>query len=196
MIDKSTFPDLSLYDNGDFSRGRPALVVALWLIIEALFVASWLPGSLHRRLILRLFGARIGSGVVIKPRVRVKFPWRLRIGDHSWIGEGVWIDNLNEVRIGSNACLSQGAYLCTGNHDWSRVTFDLRTAPIVVEDGAWVGEMVSVGPGVTIGHGAVATLGMSVLKSLEPGSVHYADGQHRLRRMERDNSQETPGPSY
>jgi putative colanic acid biosynthesis acetyltransferase WcaF len=184
-------PDLAAYHVGSFSRGRPAIVVALWLLAEALLLASWIPGSAHRRAVLRLFGARIGRGVVIKPRVRVKFPWRLAIGDHSWIGEGVWIDNLAEVRIGSNACLSQGAYLCTGSHDWSRVSFDLRTAPIVVEDGAWVGAMVSVGPGVTIGREAVATLGMSVLRSLEPRSIHYADGRQRQRRINEDS--ETSG---
>ena len=192
MNEKNTVPNLSLYDNGSFSRGRPVLVVALWLVAEALFLASWLPGSTHRRLILRLFGARIGRGVIIKPRVRIKFPWRLTIGNHSWIGEGVWIDNLTEVRIGANACLSQGAYLCTGNHDWSRVTFDLRTAPITVEDGAWVGAMVSVGPGVTIGRGAVATLGMSVLKSLEPRTVYYANGQCNRRHMGGDGGVDGP----
>ena len=184
MNGKGMVPDLSRYDNGDFSCGRPKLVVGLWLVVEALFLASWLPGSVHRRIVLRLFGARIGRGVVIKPRVRVKFPWHLTVGDQSWIGEGVWIDNLTEVRIGSNACISQGAYLCTGSHDWSSMTFDLRTAPIVVEAGAWVGAMVSVGPGVTIGQGAVATLGMSVLRSLERGNIHYADGRQRLRRLD------------
>lgn len=182
MNEKDPFPDLARYHNASFSRGRSALVAGLWLFAEAAVLASWIPGSFHRRVLLRLFGARIGRGVVIKPRVRVKFPWRLNIGDNSWIGEGVWIDNLAEVRIGSNACLSQGVYLCTGSHDWSRATFDLQTAPIVVKDGAWVGAMVSVGPGVTIGEGAVATFGLVVAHSLEPWHIYRGEMANCVRR--------------
>jgi hypothetical protein len=89
----------------------------------------------------------VGTGVVIKPHVRVKFPWKLYIGDHSWIGESVWIDNLAQVTIGSNCCISQGAYLCTGSHRWDRDTFDLVTKPIVIEDQCWVGAMARVAPG-------------------------------------------------
>ncbi|MGD0581153.1 MAG: putative colanic acid biosynthesis acetyltransferase, partial [Bryobacteraceae bacterium] len=88
---------------------------------------------------LRLFGARIGQGVVIKPGTRVKFPWRLQIGEHSWIGESAWLDDLSEISIGSNCCVSQGAYLCTGNHDWSDPAFRLIVRPIVLCDGSWVG---------------------------------------------------------
>lgn len=182
MTRGNPFPDLETYTTGGYAPGRAKVVIALWLLVEAVLVASWIPGSRHRSAVLRLFGARIGRGVVIKPRVRVKYPWRLEVGDHSWIGEGVWVDNLADVRIGANACLSQGAYLCTASHDWSRSSFDLRTAPIVVEDGAWVGARVSIGPGVTIGEGAVATLGLSVVKSLEPWMIHYPDGRRRPRR--------------
>jgi putative colanic acid biosynthesis acetyltransferase WcaF len=97
--------------------------------------------------------------VVIKPRVNVKFPWRLEIGDHSWIGEGAWIENLAPVVIGSHVCVSQGAYLCTGSHDWSRVTFDLVTKPIRIDDSAWICAKAVIAPGVTVGKGAVVGLG-------------------------------------
>ena len=87
---------------------------------------SWLiPFSRVKVVVLRTFGASIGRGVRIKPGVKVKFPWRLTVGHHCWLGEDLWIDNLAEVRIGAHCCLSQGVYLCTGSHDWSRDTFDL-----------------------------------------------------------------------
>ena len=160
-------------------RGRPAIVELAWLVVSALLVASPVPGSAHRRWLLRLFGARIGTGVVLKPGLRVKFPWRLSIGDHSWIGEGAWIDNLVEVRIGSNACLSQGAYLCTGNHDWSSQTFDLTARPIVLEDGAWVAARAVVGPGVTVGRNAVVGLG-TVAATDVPEAAILITGSTRL----------------
>ena len=99
-------PSLEGYRALNFTRGASPLTEALWLFLQWLLVSSWVPGSAHRRAILRLFGARIGRRVVIKPGVRVKFPWRLAIGDHSWIGEDVWIDNLVQVAIGSNCCIS------------------------------------------------------------------------------------------
>ncbi|MDF7775443.1 WcaF family extracellular polysaccharide biosynthesis acetyltransferase [Sphingomonas sp. AOB5] len=165
-------PDLGTYSAGSFTRGRPALVELAWIVVQTIFVSSALPGSTHRRFLLRLFGASIGAKVVLKPGIRVKFPWRLTIGDHSWIGEQVWIDNLADVRIGADCCVSQGAYLCTGSHDWSRPGFDLITAPITLEPGAWVAARASVGPGVTIGRGAVLGLGSTATRDLNPWTVY------------------------
>jgi putative colanic acid biosynthesis acetyltransferase WcaF len=163
---------LDQFNNADYHRGRPALVEALWLVAQALFLRSFIPGSLHRRLLLRLFGARIGTGVVIKPGVRVKFPWRLEVGAHAWIGEGVWIDNLAEVKIGAHCCLSQEAYLCTGSHDWSKTTFDLMTAPIIIGEGAWIAARAVVAPGVVVGEGAVLGLASLASKSLEAQGIY------------------------
>jgi putative colanic acid biosynthesis acetyltransferase WcaF len=132
--------------------------------------------------LLRLFGARIGCGVVIKPGVRVKFPWRLRIGNHSWIGESVWLDDLCEISIGSNCCISQGAYLCTGNHDWSDPSFRLILKPIVLCDGAWVGAHAIVCPGVTLGEQAVATAGSVVTKDIPPLEIHAGNPAAVTRR--------------
>lgn len=165
-------PRLKEYAAPQYSRGRPAAIEALWMIVQALLVSSWLPGSAHRLLLLRLFGARIGTGVVVKPRVRVKFPWRLSIGSHSWIGEGVWIDNLANVSIGTDCCLSQEAYLCTGSHDWSRSSFDLLTGPIAISDGAWIAARSVIGPGITIGEGAVLGLGSTATSDLAPWRIH------------------------
>lgn len=165
-------PDLGAYVPTGFARGRSALAEALWIVVQAMFVSSALPGSAHRRLLLRLFGARIGKRVVLKPGVRVKFPWRLSIGDNSWIGEHAWIDNLAQVRIGANCCISQGAYLCTGSHDWSAQGFDLITRAITIEPGAWIAARAVVGPGVTAGRGAVLGLASSATRDLEPWTVY------------------------
>ncbi len=159
------------YSTPHYSRGASVFVEALWICVQWLFVSSGFPGSAHRKLLLRMFGARIGRGVVIKPSVRVKFPWRLTIGDHSWIGEDVWIDNLAATRIGSNVCISQGAYLCTGSHDWSSGRFGLIAEPIAIEDGAWIAARATVGPGVVVGEGAVLCLGGTATKDLESWGI-------------------------
>lgn len=165
-------PDLGAYAPGEFTRGRPAIVELLWIVVQAIFVSSALPGSAHRRVLLRLFGASIGTRVVLKPGIRVKFPWRLTIGDNSWIGEHAWIDNLAQVTIANDCCVSQGAYLCTGSHDWSRPGFDLITGPITLEPGAWVAARASVGPNVTLGRGAVLGLGSTATRDLDPWTVY------------------------
>jgi putative colanic acid biosynthesis acetyltransferase WcaF len=148
---------------------------ATWILASAL-VTSWIPGSAWRRWVLRLFGARIGREVVIKPGVHVKFPWRLSVGDHSWLGENVWIDNVGDVAIGSNVCISQGAYLCTGSHDWSHANFALIVRPITVGDGAWIAARSVVGPGVAVGEGAVLALGAVASGNLIPWTIYTAVG--------------------
>jgi putative colanic acid biosynthesis acetyltransferase WcaF len=110
--------------------------------------------------------------VVIRPGVRVKYPWHLTVGDDSWIGEDCWIDNLVPVSIGRNACLSQGSYLCTGNHDRSDISFGLIVKPIQVGDGAWVGAKAVLAPGVRLGIGAIAGLGSIVLRDIPDQEIH------------------------
>lgn len=151
--------DLSTFDNRRFDRGAPRWQELLWLLAGSPLMESILPGSNWRRGLLRLFGSEIATGVVFKPRVRIKFPWRLKVGAHSWIGEAVWLDNLDWVRIGSHACLSQGAFLGTGNHDWSSPGFRLFTAPIEIGDQAWVGARSCLGPGSIVGEGAILAQG-------------------------------------
>lgn len=163
---------LDRFDNSAFDRGRPWLVEALWRVADGLLFRSWLPGSAWRAALLRLFGAAVGPGVVIKPGVRITFPWKLGIGAHSWLGERAWIDNLAEVRIGEHCCISQGAYLCTGNHRWDREGFDLEARPIVLENHCWIGAMARVGPGVVCREGAVLTLGSVASAELEAWQVH------------------------
>jgi len=165
--------ELARTHRGSYRPGRPFLVRALWLVLEGLFLLNPLMTSYRlKAALLRLFGAKIGKGVVIKPGVHVKYPWRLTVGNDSWLGERAWIDNMEDVTLGSNVVVSQGAYLCTGNHDWSDPVMPLAPEPIVVEEGAWVGAFAKVGPGRTIRAGSVLSLGAVALTDTEPWGVH------------------------
>jgi putative colanic acid biosynthesis acetyltransferase WcaF len=165
--------DLARYRDEGFDPGRPYLVRALWLVVGALVLQNPIVTSYRfKRLVLRLFGARVGAGVVIKPGLHVKYPWRLEVGDHAWLGERVWIDNFVTVRVGASACVSQGAYLCTGNHDWSDPAMRRFLAPVVVEEGAWVGAFARVAPGVVVGREAVVALGAVLVENAEPHGIY------------------------
>jgi putative colanic acid biosynthesis acetyltransferase WcaF len=120
---------------------------------------------------LRWFGAKVGQGVYIKPRVNIHLPWKLAIGDHTWIGEEVFILNFEPVTIGEHCCISQRAFLCTGNHDYRDPAMSYRNAPITIGPGAWVGAQVFVAPGVTVGSEAVVTAGSVVVTDLPAAMV-------------------------
>lgn len=165
--------DLSQYDNSWYYPGAGVLKRTLWYFVNALFFINHLnPMSSLKVTLLRLFGANIGKGVVIKPGVNIKYPWFLSVGDYSWIGEDVWIDNLVQVSIGANCCISQGAMLLTGNHNYKLPTFDLMVKPITIEDGGWLGAKCVVCPGVTVGTHAVLSVGSVASKDLEPYKVY------------------------
>jgi len=121
---------------------------------------------------LKLFGANIGSGVVVKPGINIKYPWNLEIGDHSWIGEGAWLDSLASIKIGKNVCISQGTYFCTGNHDWTDPAFGLIVKPIIIEDGTWIGAQATVLPGVTVASHSIVTAGSVIAKDTEPYMIY------------------------
>jgi putative colanic acid biosynthesis acetyltransferase WcaF len=176
-------PNLSSYDNSWYSPGRSKFVRALWFLVGLPIIhLHWLPFSSVRRFVLRFFGAKVGQDVVLRPGVRVKYPWLLSIGGRSWIGEDVWIDNLVEVKIGANACVSQGAYFCTGNHDWADPAFGLVVQPIVLEDGVWVGAHALIGPGVRIGQCGVAGAGSVVTKSIPAFEIHIGNPARFVKR--------------
>ena len=122
--------------------------------------------------LLRLFGAEVGNGVVIKPGVNIKYPWKLSIDDYSWIGENVWIDNLSEVNIGKNVTVSQGALLLTGTHDHSKASFDFISFPIILEDGAWIGAKAMVTGGVTCHTHSILGVNSLAENNLKPYTVY------------------------
>ncbi|WP_407348909.1 WcaF family extracellular polysaccharide biosynthesis acetyltransferase [Congregibacter variabilis] len=148
--------ELGEFNNADFQRGAPRLVEMAWLLVKVIFFINPLPvPSRVRCRLLRLFGAQIGSGVVIRSGVNISFPWRFRCGDNVWIGEGVTILSLAKVQLGSNVCVSQQSFLCTGSHDFGKRSFDLIASPIKVGDHTWLSARTFVSPGVTIGAGTM-----------------------------------------
>jgi len=168
--------DLSLYDNITFNRGASRWKEATWLVVSALFFRPPLPWSSSVRAgWLRLFGAEVGHGVVIHSGVHISFPWRVKIGDHVWLGEEVRILSLAPVGIGSHVCISQGAYLCTGSHNHRQKTFDLITLPINIEDQCWIAARAFIGAGVTMGVGSVAGAGAVVMRDVPPGMSAYGN---------------------
>jgi putative colanic acid biosynthesis acetyltransferase WcaF len=161
--------DLSEYDVRGFDRGAPAWKESLWIVCKSLFfLPGWPLPSGFRAALLRFFGARIGRGFVIRSGVNLTFPWRFAAGDHVWIGEEALVLCLDRVEIGSNVCISQRAFLCTGSHDYRTEDFPLVTKPIRVEDGVWIAAQAFVGPGVVIGAGSVVAAGAVVMRSVEP----------------------------
>jgi putative colanic acid biosynthesis acetyltransferase WcaF len=158
-------------------------VEILWYFAASRIVKSeLLPISALKCAVLRLFGARIGKGVYIKPGFHVKFPWYLEIGDHSWIGERSWIDNLAQVTIGSHVCVSQDVYFCTGNHDWSHPNMRLFHAPITLEKGSWLAARSTIGPGVTLGECSIAGCGSVVLKDIPAYEIHGGNPAAFIRK--------------
>ena len=168
-----TIQDLAAYRTpADYSPGRSLPVLSLWFCLGSpLLSASWLPGSAWRVQLLRRFGASLGRGCRLKPGLRVKFPWRLRCGDHCWLGEDVWIDNLASVTLGDRVCLSQGAYLCTGNHDYRSADFGLRLGSITVGSDAWIGARAVLAPGTNVCEAAVVALGAVASGKVPPATV-------------------------
>jgi putative colanic acid biosynthesis acetyltransferase WcaF len=173
--------DLSRQDLRGYVYGRPYWFRAAWLLVESLTLLN--PLFISYRLkahILRFFGASVGRGLVIKPGVHVKYPWRLAIGDHVWLGERSWIDNLADVKIGDNVCISQGAYICTGNHDWADRNMGLITKPVTVGAGAWIAAFAMVAPGVRVGQDAVVGFGAVLFDDAESAGIYFGNPARRL----------------
>ena len=166
--------DLKKFSLPDGFRGKTAAYVQLWWLVQAVLVQAS-PQALYgwRVFWLRLFGATIGEHVLIRPSVKVTYPWKLKIGDYSWIGDEVVLYTLGEIEIGKHTVISQRSYLCTGSHDYRRPTFDIYAEPIRIKDEVWIAGDVFVAPGVTVGVGSVVGLRSTVLHDLPPGMVCY-----------------------
>ena len=178
--------DLRRYDQRWFDRGRPGWLILIWWLVQAIaFPIS--PHSFHaiRIGLLRLFGAKIGRGVVIRPTARITYPWKLEIGDYSWIGDDVVLYSLDHIRIGQHCVISQKCYLCTGSHDFQDPTFNLQIAPIELGNGVWLATDSFVGAGVKIGSNTVVGARSSVFNHLPAGQICFGTPckPHRPREM-------------
>ena len=169
------------FDKKDYERGASSFKLLTWYFTSVMFIRSGIiPFSSVIVFILRLFGAKIGKDVRIKPGIYIHYPWKLTVGNHSWLAE-CRIENLAQINIGANACVSQMAMLLTGNHNYKSVNFDLITKPIVIEDGAWIGANATVCPGVTVKSHAVLTVGSIATKDLEPYSIYQGNPAIKLK---------------
>ncbi|MCG8581895.1 MAG: WcaF family extracellular polysaccharide biosynthesis acetyltransferase [Bacteroidales bacterium] len=168
-----TKTDLSKYNNEWFDEGAGVVKRTLWFIVNALFLINPLnPLSGIKIFFLRLFGAKIGKGVVVKPGVNIKYPWKLKVGDYTWIGERVWIDNLDQVTIGNNCCLSQESFVLIGNHNYKKDTFDLMVEPVTIEDGVWLGARSIVTGGITCKSHSVLAVNSVASQSMEANGIY------------------------
>jgi len=166
------FQDLSLFKMPKDFRGKNAFIVQLWWIIQStFFFCSPQFFYSYRVWILTLFGAKIGKNVKIRSSAKITYPWKLTIGSNVWIGDDTVIYNLAHVSIGSNVAIAHRVYLCTGSHNIKKITFDIESYPIFIDDEVWLPNDVYVGPGVTIGRGTVVASRSSAIKNLEPGII-------------------------
>jgi putative colanic acid biosynthesis acetyltransferase WcaF len=179
--------DLSKYDNSSYSPKAGWIKRTVWHFTNHIFFNNgFIPISFFKIIILRIFGATIGKGVNIKPSVNIKYPWLLKIGNNTWIGENVWIDNLVDVQIGNNVCLSQGAMLLTGNHNYKLSTFDLITGEIILEDGVWIGARSVVCPGVTCHSHSVLSLNSVATQNLDGYTIYKGNPAKKVKDRNMD----------
>ena len=174
--------DLSIYNNSWYKSGGNPIKRFLWYFTNILFFKNaWNPCNAIKIRLLKLFGAQVGSNVIIKPSVNIKYPWNLTMGNNVWIGENVWIDNLANVDIGNNVCISQGAMLLCGNHNYKKKTFDLIIGEINLKDGTWVGAQSTVCPNVTFYENSILTVGSIAIHDLEANGIYQGNPAIKIR---------------
>jgi putative colanic acid biosynthesis acetyltransferase WcaF len=168
--------DLSSFSGGRFNRGAGVGKEFLWIMVS-LFLFRFCPFKLSgtKSVLLRLFGAKVGRGMVIKPNVKITFPWKLTLGDNVWLGEECWLLNLERITVADNVCISQRAFLCTGNHNYKSPSFDLIVKPIEIQEGVWIGASAWVGPGVTVGSHAMLAAGSVATTDLQPFGIYQGN---------------------
>lgn len=170
------------FRKGDFEIGATWIRQYAWFLTSILiFKSGIMPFSNVLVLILRIFGAEVGKDVRIKPGVYIRYPWKLTIGDHSWLAD-CYIDNLDKVIIGKSVCISQQAMLLTGNHNYKQVEFDLMTEPIFLADGVWIGAKSLVLPGVKALSHAVLTAGSTAVKTLDAYGIYRGNPAEKIRQ--------------
>lgn len=174
--------NLSTYIHSAAYRNDSIIKRILWFYINAIiFKSALLPSSRVKVQLLRLFGARVGKRVVIRPGVNIKHPWLLQVGNHTWIGENVWIDNLVSVSIGSHVCISQGALLLTGSHNYKDPAFGLITGSIILEDGVWIGARAIVNHSITVGSHSILSAGSIATKNLDSWFIYQGNPAIKIK---------------
>ena len=174
--------DLSKYDNYGYHPGGSIIKRCLWFVCNSIvFKTSLMPFWGPKVRLLRIFGARVGKGVVIKPNVNIKYPWHLEIGDYVWLGENCWIDNLTTVKIGNNSCLSQGACLVCGNHDYKDPHFGLMVQEILLEEGVWIGAKAIVCGGTVCHRHSVLLVGSVAKGDLPEYGIYQGNPAIKVR---------------
>ncbi len=164
-------------------RGKPAWFVQLWQVIQVtLFAMS--PQFFYgwRRMLLRMFGAKVGKGVLIRPSVTITFPWKVSFDEHAWVGDDVVLYSIAEIHIGDHAVISQRSYLCTASHDYRKPTFDTVIAPILVENAVWIATDVFIAPGVQLGKGCVVGARSSVFSDLPESMICVGSPAKAIRK--------------
>ncbi len=153
-------------------RERSGTTVQLWWFVQAIFFRPS-PQIFYgwRRFLLRVFGAKIGKNVIIRPSVTITYPWKVSIGNYSWIGDNVELYSLGNIKIGTNVVISQKSYLCAASHDYMKEDFPIYSQMITIEDECWLATDVYVAPGITIGKGTVIGARSSVFKDLPAGKL-------------------------
>ncbi len=181
---------LARFSGRGYDKGRGLLWQAVWFATQHLVLMKWWFPVRLRPWVLRAFGASVGRGVLIRHGVRIHWPWKLTIGDDSWIGEDSWLLNLEPITIGSDVCVSQGAFLCTGSHDRRSPTFEFDNGPIIIHDGAWIAAKAIVLRGTTVHSGAVVGAGAVASKDVDAGTARLANSSlidlHTTGRHEAD----------
>lgn len=168
----SCWQDLSSFRLPIGFRGRPGWFVQLWWLFQSTlfglspqFMYGW------RRWLLRLFGAKVGENVLIRPTVRITYPWKLTIGEYSWVGDNAVLYSLGDINIGKHVVISQKSYLCAASHDYTKLSFDIFALKLTIEDQVWLAADVYIAPGIRIGRGCLVGARSSVFSDMPSGMI-------------------------
>ena len=164
-------------------RGRSKVIVQLWWIVEKTLFA-WSPQFFYgwRRFLLRLFGAKIGKNVLIRPSAKFTYPWKISIGDYTWIGEDCILYSLGNITIGKHVAVAHGVYFNTGLHDYTKESFNIDYQEVIIEDEAWITNDVYIAPGVRIGKGCVIGARSNVFKNMPEGFICYGNPANAIKK--------------